>query len=58
MEKEQQSTTLDSNEWQTHESVESEQRHIGDGMGVAQELRAEGGSEEEGRSEGREGGNG
>ena len=58
MEKEQQSTTLDSNEWQTHESVESEQHHIGDGMAIAQELRAEGGSEEEGRSEVREGGNG
>ena len=57
MEKEQQSTTLDSNEWQTHESVESEQHHLGDGMAIAQELRAEGGSEE-GRSEGREGSNG
>ena len=58
MEKEEQSTTLGSSEWQTHESVVSEQHDIRDGMAVTQELRAEGGSEGGGRSEESEEGNG
>ena len=58
MEKEEQSTTLDSNEWQTHESVMSEQHDIRDGMAMTQELRAEGGSEGGGRSEDSAEGNG